>query len=434
MAQQKTPPVQRRRRRPAGHPKDVSFTAEPPAERGQRRALSHVGGKVGFVGPERELEPVLARALAVDSDESVVRAHVHGFHSYPARLHPLTARALVEELSEPEQLVLDPFCGSGTVLVESALAGRQSLGVDANPLSVFLSRVKCTRTSKAARASIRKQAELAMADADERRRIKAPPHKRYSEYDRRWFDTHVLLELDSLRHALSKIQDERVRVPLLLVFSSVLTKVSLKAGDSSSRQVQKRIASGYVIRHFGERTVELLQRLEDYAELIGRHPPATRVVEGDARQLKAVGSESVDLIVTSPPYPGVFDYLEHHELRLKWLGLKADRFSRNEIGARRQMDRLGNDAIERWRTDFGKVLRSLRRVLKPGAKACLVLADSVVAQRPVWANELVPELSRPLGLEVRGIASQKRPHFHRATSHAFTHRPRKEHVLVLQKA
>src|SRR5690606_21284169 len=144
-------------------------------EPGQRRALSHVGGKVAFRGPDSELSSVLSRALAVDSDEAITRAHIHGFHSYPARLHPRTARALVDALSQRGDLVLDPFCGSGTVLVETALAGRRGMGVDANPLSVYLSRVKCTRTSRAGRSAISKQAELAMAEADERRRTKAAP-------------------------------------------------------------------------------------------------------------------------------------------------------------------------------------------------------------------------------------------------------------------
>ncbi len=434
MAQTRTSPVERRRKRQQPERPQQSDNSAPQfGEPGQRRALSHVGGKVHFSGPDPDLAPILEAALAVDSSEAATRAHVHGFHSYPARLHPTTARSLVEQLSERGQVVLDPFCGSGTVLVEAQLAGRRGIGVDANPLSVYLSRVKCSPASKAARSAISKHADLAMTEADERRRAKAPPHKRYSPYDRKWFDTHVLLELDSIRHALERISDERIRMPLFLVLSSVLTKVSLKAGDSTSRQVQKRIASGYVIRHFGERTRELLGQLEEYASLVGKGPTPVRIFEGDARQLKGIEQESVDLVVTSPPYPGVFDYLEHHELRLRWLGLKADRFSKNEIGARRQMDRLGDAGLQHWTRDLSKVLAATRRVLRPRAKACLVLADSVVAGKPVWADELASQLSAAVGLKVLGVASQKRPYFHKATERAFSRRPRREHVVVVQK-
>ena len=120
--------------------------AEPAAvvERRQRRALSHVGGDVELWG-DGEAADRLGAAIDVPTSaeaEELARAHVHGFHSYPARMHPLVARRLVEEFSAPGELVLDPFCGSGTVLVEAALAGRRAVGVDANPLAVRLAVLK----------------------------------------------------------------------------------------------------------------------------------------------------------------------------------------------------------------------------------------------------------------------------------------------------
>jgi len=110
----------------------------------RRRALSHVGGEVTLEG-DRVAAERLAAAVSVPSSaesEDLARAHVHGFHSYPARMHPLTARRLIETLSRPGEVVLDPFCGSGTVLVEGRLAGRRALGVDANPLAIELAWLK----------------------------------------------------------------------------------------------------------------------------------------------------------------------------------------------------------------------------------------------------------------------------------------------------
>ncbi|NVL83943.1 hypothetical protein HWN75_27625, partial [Escherichia coli] len=70
------------------------------------------------------------------------RAHVHGCHAYPARAHPVTARRRVDAFAPARGLVLDPFCGSGTVLIEAMLAGRNALGTDLNPLAVMLARAK----------------------------------------------------------------------------------------------------------------------------------------------------------------------------------------------------------------------------------------------------------------------------------------------------
>jgi methylase of polypeptide subunit release factors len=93
-------------------------------------------------GGSAEERQALEHAFGVSPDERAVMAHVHGFHSYPARLHPETAARLIQAFSPPKGQVLDPFCGSGTVLVEGRLAGRRVTGVDANPLAVELSWLK----------------------------------------------------------------------------------------------------------------------------------------------------------------------------------------------------------------------------------------------------------------------------------------------------
>ena len=60
----------------------------------------------------------------------------HGFHSYPAMMIPQVARRLIEKYSKEGDILLDPFCGSGSVLVEARLARRYSWGIDLNPLAI----------------------------------------------------------------------------------------------------------------------------------------------------------------------------------------------------------------------------------------------------------------------------------------------------------
>src|SRR5262245_23697815 len=131
-------------------------TRRSPDRSKERRALTNVGGAVRLEGDPVTAE-LLSRALDVPTSaeaEAEARAHVHGFHSYPARMHPQTARRLVEALSSPGAVVLDPFCGSGTVLVEARLAGRAAVGVDANPLAVRLARLKVRGVTEAERGRL----------------------------------------------------------------------------------------------------------------------------------------------------------------------------------------------------------------------------------------------------------------------------------------
>src|SRR5580704_18912045 len=97
---------------------------------GRRRSLTHVGGSVETVGDRADAE-WLAHALkvapATDEENDPARVDVHGFHTYPARMHPDTAARLVRAFAAEGETVLDPFCGSGTVLVEAMIARRRAV-------------------------------------------------------------------------------------------------------------------------------------------------------------------------------------------------------------------------------------------------------------------------------------------------------------------
>ncbi len=401
-------------------------------ERRQRKALTHIGGEVTIHG-EGEDADALAEALAVRSDEQETRAHVHGFHSYTARMHPLTARRLVERLSAPGAAVLDPFCGSGTVLVEARLLDRRAYGVDANPLAVELARLK-TRSWPVRELDelVAKAAELAEA-AEARRKAKAGATRRYGLDDRELFDAHVLLELDGLRAGIEGLARTAVRDALWLALSSILVKVSRQPGDTADGLPARRLAGGFAIRTFQRRVEELVRQLDAFARLAPDSATPAEVALGDARDLTDVPAGSIDLIVTSPPYPGVYDYFEHHAPRLRWLGFDAQHLAVNEIGSRRELTRLGPKAAERWCEDFGRVLRSMARVLAANGAAVLLIGDSAIGSEALFADELVERLAPTVGLRLATIASQERPHFHGPTQVAFRTRPRSEHAILLRK-
>ena len=83
-------------------------------------------------------------ASSTTSRASLERALTHGFHSYAGRMHPSIARGGIAAFSAPGDTVVDPFCGSGTVLVEAMGLGPAAIGVDASPLGVAIARVRTT--------------------------------------------------------------------------------------------------------------------------------------------------------------------------------------------------------------------------------------------------------------------------------------------------
>lgn len=405
----------------------------------QRRALSHVGGEIGVRGDSDAAE-LLAEAMDVASalaDAPAAQEHVHGFHSYPARMHPHTARRLIEGLSRPRDAVLDPFCGSGTVLVEARLLGRFAAGTDANPLAVRLSRLKAGTSAAPDREALVTWGQRIAQTADVRREARAGASRLFPDADVALFDPHVLLELDGLRVGLEGFaprnpHESWAKEALWLVLSAILTKVSRRASDTSEKQAPRRISAGFTAKLFARKAEELAGRLAQIEPQL-RGAPGLFLEEDDARLLGGIDDGAVSLTVTSPPYPGVYDYVAHHEARLRWLGLADKAFREREIGARSRLSEVARGKAEAaWSAELDPVLRSLRRVTKERGLVVLLIADSVVGSAAVYADEMIAALAAPAGFELIAAASQARPHFHARTAAAFAQRGRSEHTLLLQ--
>jgi len=398
-----------------------------------RRALGHLEGPVVTQGRE-DIAQRLATIMGGDMDESMARAHVHGFHAYPARMHPTLARRAIELLCPKHGVVLDPFCGSGTVLVESRLAARHGFGTDLNPLAVLLARLKSRSASAQQLQKLLSTAEKTVRHADSRRREKRGATQRYGTEDVQCFEPHVLLELDGLRDGIKQVHDEFVADALRLVLSSILVKVSKQSADTSSVLVPRRLAAGFTISLFAKKTEELAHRLDSFRRMLPPHAPIATVVQGDARRREGVSEASVHLVLSSPPYAGTYDYLEHHRLRLRWLGLPMDGLMQDEIGARRHAAPMSfSDALRRYYDDLSQVLAATAAKLVSGGMMAWLVADSVIGTRPVWAESLVRRCAERTALTWLASASQRRPHFHGPSQRAFAKQPRQEHIVVLGK-
>lgn len=413
---------------PLERPESEAPEAQPPK---RRRALSHVGGRVEAGDGPAALLSILERALDVRVSEEAVLADLHGFHSYPARMHPDTAKVLIESMSRRGETVLDPFCGSGTVLVAAQRLERVAFGSDLNPIAVELASLKTARLGAKFAESIEQTAARVAEHAKDRQKQKLGPTVPYGPEDRELFATYVLLELDGLRDGIEALGDPPMERALFLVLSAILTKLSLKAGDASSRTTTKRIARGYAIRFFAHKAHDLAQRLVEAKQQTPRGARPARVELTDARRLGFVADRSVGLIVTSPPYPGVYDYFNHHALRLRWLRFDGRGLAKYEIGPRRSA-RRGAASIGEWERDFTRVLEEMRRVLRPGGKAVLLVADSSLAGKALEVDRWLPRLAERAELRVVARAAQRRPHFHRGSAEAFGDKPRREHLVVLE--
>jgi hypothetical protein len=365
-------------------------------------------------------------------DPGLSRSLTHGFHSYAGRMHPSTARTAIAALTKPGQQVFDPFCGSGTVLVESMAAGRTAAGVDASPLAVLIAKVRTTLLDDASREQMVIKARAISEEASERARKRIRPEiPAWARRENQRFSPHVALELLGLREILGLEKEDAVGYALRACFSSILVKfMRSQETESSPGEGERRIGRGVPSSFFARRVEELSKSL---AALEHKTPSGTRCPKihlGDARKLNHVADGSCDLILSSPPYAGTYDYAEHHDVRFLWLGLPREDLDRKQVGAR--SDGLGSPE-GRWRKDRQRWLGEMRRVVRPRGTVVLVVGDGVVGGRAEDAAEAIAEHVPQAGLRLVAIASQSRPTRDRRLSEIFKGLPRREHMVMLRR-
>ncbi|MGD8858827.1 MAG: DNA methyltransferase [Myxococcales bacterium] len=392
-----------------------------------RRALSNLGGTVRV---REGGDPALSAHLKVmmEAASGTIERFTHGFHTYPARMHPDLAAEGVERLSRPGARVLDPFCGSGTVLIEARAQGRPSAGVDLNPLALRVAEVCTAVRGEAARARFLDHAGRVVDASLERVRGRVRVRAPLSVRERAFYPPHVLLELAGLFEEICTVADAPDRRALEVVFSALLVKFSRQRGDTSAQLVDKRIRKGLVSEFFLRKAGELAERWAALTEATPRPPPPVTLREGDARELReALGSRArFDLILTSPPYGGTYDYHDHHARRYPWLGIDPRRFEQREVGARRHLSQAAG-AHARWDRELGGCLSSMAAVSKRDAYLVLLLGDAELDGRRVDAAEQVERLAPRAGLELRAAVSQPRRDARGGPR-------RREHLLLLSTA
>lgn len=397
----------------------------------QRRAFSTVGGAVELGGDPAQ-SSVLGKLWRVDP--GLARALTHGFHSYAGRMHPSIARGAIEAWSRPGELVVDPFCGSGTVLVEAMGAGRAAVGVDASPLGIAIAQTRITLLDEASRATLVQEAKrIAEESGENARRRRRPEIPAWGDREFERFFPHVAFELFGLRALVMETSPKTpVGHALRMCFSSNLVKL-MKAGPEAPRDgADKRIGRGVPSRLLADRAAELASSLAVLARRVPPGTPPPRVHLGDARDLNQIAAGAAQLIVSSPPYAGTYDYAAQHDVRFAWMQLPRRTFERTQVGARSGANGFGAEPAA-WHQAQTQWLSEMARILAPGGHALLVVGDGVVGDRAEDAAASIGDAADRAGLLPVARASQDRATHDRRLREIFAGQARREHLLLLRK-
>lgn len=313
----------------------------------------------------------------------------HKFHSYPARFIPQIPLTFIKLFTKEEETVLDPFCGCGTTLVEAFLNNRNSIGNDFNPLGVLISKVKTTLIDENEFKYLNKKLAVMKRylDMDYRRvedRVGDLPNRKISKL----FNKVVISKLESIRETLLEIKEEGH----IDVYD--LGRVAL----SSTIWSLVENGNGIEVDDLFLKKVKYIEsELYETAKVI-KKAPWVKLINGDARKLE-VETNSIDLIVTSPPYVNALDYYRAHMYNMLWLGMDFDIFRKHEIGGHSHF------IINRFRLlseYLGDMLRSMiemNRVLKQGKLCVIVVGNSSVEYELIESHKFFAAMAKHIGFK-----------------------------------
>jgi SAM-dependent methyltransferase len=295
------------------------------------------------------------------------RQSIHAVHPYPAKFIPEIPRALIAEFPPSEgSCVLDPFCGSGTTLVEAQLAGFDAVGVDLNPIACRISRVK---TGSAPR--LLGLAAARCITAAQKNAVEVPQDIPNLGH---WFQADVSETISALKAAIHAVAPSECVLALELALSSIIVRVSNQDSDTRYAAVTKNITRQQVFDLF----LEAAGRIETALMRRPATDASVQVLESDILALKAESlRQRVGLVVTSPPYPNAYEYWLYHKYRMWWLGHDALRVRKHEIGARAHFFG-GRAKAGDFQLQMAGVFRLLDSVCTEDATVCFVVGDSKI--------------------------------------------------------
>lgn len=256
-----------------------------------------------------------------------VNTHTHGFHKYPAKFIPHIPKwAITKYLNgDKNKFILDPFCGSGTTLVESVLSGYNAIGIDIDPLSAMISRVKTTRVDK---CELEKISSWLIKEINDKRKGTFKPECETLDH---WFTKDAIKKLSTIRTSINVIPEifgnskkvKDIQDLLLICFSSIIRRVS-----NADNESQKTYVSHTKIKQpeevnslFFSQLNLFVERAKIFSETTNPSVKSKVIISSSAASLeKNLKGQKIDLAITSPPYIKAIDYIYNQMVELFWIG------------------------------------------------------------------------------------------------------------------
>ena len=381
----------------------------------------------------------------------------HAWHPFPAKFPPQLPKFLIEQLTVPGDVILDPMLGSGTTLVEAVRLGRRAIGCDIDPLARMIAGAKLTpiNPSSALQTGL---SILTAAQSDcwqEGQRLRQDFQLRFdrktADFIDYWFLPQHQIELFSLLQRIEELPQGSIREFLNVVFSSTI--IAKSGGVSLARDLAHTRPHRDTKKAPRSTFIEFSKRLERNIAAIGNSMPheterssspsvngvmdsSKQYWQAEVRAASAADTglptESVDLIVTSPPYANnAIDYMRAHKFSLVWFGwkiadlskIRAQYLGHDAVSAKKyrnlpdqcqetvatlaERDARKAETLRRYFGEMATVISEMKRVLKRGGAAVVVVATSNLRGIDVQTHKGLASIGESSGFDLAGIGVRR---------------------------
>ena len=376
-----------------------------------------------------------------DFREADTKEYTHCFHTYPAMMIPQIARKLLKEYGTEGGWLLDPYCGTGTSLVEASLFGMHSVGCDINPLVRLIATAKSTPVCLSALDETLNELNKYLFQV-EYRESKLPdaqvPNILNLTY---WFSDEVIRTLAHLRARISLVRDKAIQNFILVAFSETVREVSYtRNGEFKLYRMPTNKLKDFKPDVLGIFTKKLRRNRQGLASYLERRKNVkvsvsmANTVQGELPTPHP--PDGYDIVITSPPYGDsqtTVAYGQFSRLAAEWIGLpnarKVDKLAMGGLRSKetltdspvssvvekiRSVDEKRAEEVSAFYIDLKRSIHSIAQVCSPHATICYVVGNRRVKGVMLPTDEFVVDAFRQHGFVhkttiVRNIPNKRMP-------------------------
>lgn len=351
------------------------------------------------------MRSVQAKLSSVDWDfVSSKSKKIHAIHPYPARFIPEVPSTLIDLFYQNDgSAVLDPFCGSGTTLVEAFKRSIVAVGVDLNPLACLITKVKLTPIYTSELLTARDNVFLNSKHLSQGGSISIPAIPNLDH----WFKPSIQRALACLNTSISSISNCHIRDVLKVALSSIIVRVSNQESNTRYAAIEKLTTQEDTFSLFSRAVSSIAIALKWLEGDLFMRKPLSSVINKDILTMEPEDIPyTVGLVITSPPYPNAYEYWLYHKYRMYWLGMDPLAVKSREIGARPHYFKRNHQTEKDFERQMTRCFWLLARVMRTDAKACFLVGRSIIHGRYIDNCAILKRAATQNGFVLEGITER----------------------------